>query len=96
LVKVNQQREFKMPDLVYSLYEAKTHLSHLVDRAAKGEEIVIAKAGVPLAKLIPVVKQKGKRKPGGWEGKIRIADDFDDPLPAEFQAAFEGRVYEDQ
>ncbi len=61
----------------------------------KGEEIVIAKAGVPLAKLISAVKQKGKRKPGGWEGKIRIADNFDDPLPVEFQAAFEGRVYED-
>ncbi|MBW1698117.1 MAG: type II toxin-antitoxin system Phd/YefM family antitoxin [Deltaproteobacteria bacterium] len=83
-----------MPDKVYNLYEAKTHLSQLVDRAAKGEEIVIAKAGVPLAKLISVAQQKGKRKPGGWEGKIRIADDFDAPLPAEIQAAFEGRAYE--
>ena len=85
-----------MPDHVYNLYEAKTHLSRLVDRAAKGEEIVIAKAGVPLARLVPLLKQKEKRKPGGWEGKIRIGDDFDDPLPAELQAAFEGRVYEDE
>lgn len=85
-----------MPDQVYNLYEAKTHLSHLVDRAAKGEEIVIAKAGVPLAKLVPVPKPKEKRKPGGWEGKVRIANNFDDPLPAEYQAAFEGRVYENE
>ena len=85
-----------MPDHVYNLYEAKTHLSHLVERAARGEEIVIAKAGVPLAKLVAVPKPKEKRKPGGWKGKIRIADNFDDPLPANLQAAFEGRVYEDQ
>ena len=83
-----------MPDQIYNLYEAKTHLSQIVDRAAKGEEIVIAKAGVPLAKLVSVVRQKGKRRPGGWEGKVKIADDFDAPLPAEFQAAFEGRAYE--
>ena len=85
-----------MPDQIYNLYEAKTYLSQLVDRAAKGEEIVIAKAGVPLAKLVPVPKPKEKRKPGGWEGKIRIADDFDAPLPADLQAAFEGRGCEDQ
>ena len=84
-----------MPDHVYNLYEAKTHLSHLVDRAAKGEEIVIAKAGVPLAKLVPVPKPKEKRKPGGWEGKVRIADNFDDPLPDNLQALFEGQVNED-
>ena len=85
-----------MPDHVYNLYEAKTHLSQLVERAAKGEEILIAKAGVPLAKLVPALKPKRKRKPGGWEGKIHIAADFDDPLPTDLQAAFEGRVYEDQ
>ncbi len=84
-----------MPDLIYNLYEAKTHLSHLVDRAAKGEEILIAKAGVPLAKLIPVPKPKEKRKPGGWKGKVYIADNFDDPLPAKLQAALEGRGDED-
>jgi len=85
-----------MPDQVYNLYEAKTHLSHLVDRAAKGEEIVIAKAGVPRAKLVPLPKSKAKRKPGGWEGKIHISDDFDAPLPDNIQSSFEGRVYEDK
>jgi len=61
-----------MPDYIYNLYEAKTRLSNLIDRAAKGEEILIAKSGVPLAKLVPLPKSKAKRKPGGWEGKIRI------------------------
>ncbi|MBW1800700.1 MAG: type II toxin-antitoxin system Phd/YefM family antitoxin [Deltaproteobacteria bacterium] len=85
-----------MPDHIYNLYEAKTHLSQLVDRAAKGEEILIAKAGLPLAKLVPLPKRKAKRKPGGWEGKIYIADNFDDPLPPYLQSALEGRVDEDQ
>jgi prevent-host-death family protein len=83
-----------MPDYIYNLYEAKTRLSHLVDRAAKGEEILISKAGVPLAKLAPLSQPKPKRKPGGWEGKIRISDDFDEPLSDDIQSAFEGRVYE--
>jgi len=85
-----------LPDYIYNLYEAKTRLSHLVDRAAKGEEILIAKSGVPLAKLVPLPKSKPKRKPGGWEGKIRISDDFDEPLPDDIQSAFEERVYEDK
>ncbi len=84
-----------MPEYIYNLYEAKTRLSNLVDRAAKGEEIIIAKAGTPLAKLVPVAKQKKKRKPGGWEGKVQIAGNFDEPLPDDLQAAFEGRLHED-
>ena len=85
-----------MPDYIYNLYEAKTRLSSLIDRAAKGEEILIAKSGVPLAKLVPLSKSKPKRKPGGWEGKIRISDDFDAPLPDNIQSAFEGRDHEDK
>jgi len=85
-----------MPDHVYNLYEAKTSLSSLVDRAAAGEEIVIAKAGVPKARLVPLSRPTRPRKPGGWKGKIRIADDFDEPLPADLQAAFEGRSREDE
>jgi prevent-host-death family protein len=66
-----------------NLYEAKTQLSSLVDRAAKGEEIVIAKAGKPLAKLVPIVPEKKMaRKPGqNLLGITYIADDFDGPLP---------------
>ena len=72
-----------------SLYEAKTHLSELVDRAARGEEIVIAKNGIPMAKLVPLAKTTAKRKPGGWTGKVWIADDFDAPLPPETISLFE-------
>lgn len=80
-----------MPDVVYNLYEAKTSLSQLVDRATRGEEIIIAKAGKPMAKLVPIAKPRKPRKPGGWEGRVVIAEDFDAPLPADIQAAFEGR-----
>lgn len=73
---------------VSNLYDAKTNLSQLVDRAAAGEEIIIAKNGVPLARLVPLEAQSMPRTPGGWEGRVQIADDFDAPLPAELLAAF--------
>ncbi len=74
----------------YNLYEAKTSLSELVDRAAQGEEIIIAKDGKPLAKLISA-KQVHRRKPGGWRKGVFISDDFDEPLPTSLQGAFEGK-----
>ncbi len=76
-----------MTRIVSNLYEAKTNLSQLVDRAAAGEEIIIAKNGVPLARLLPLA-QSTPRAPGGWEGRVVIAGDFDAPLPAEILAAF--------
>ena len=79
-----------MPEAIYNLYEAKSSLSRLVERAAAGEEIIIAKAGKPMAKLTPVSKPR-RRKPGGWKGRIRIAKNFDAPLPDEIQRAFQGR-----
>ena len=79
-----------MSEAIYNLYEAKTSLSRLVDRAANGEEIILSKAGKPLAKLVPFHGPPPPRQPGGWEGQVKIADDFDAPLPAEIQAAFEG------
>jgi prevent-host-death family protein len=60
-----------------NMHEAKTHLSRLVERAAAGEEVVIAKAGKPVAKLVPVEEKPRKRKLGQWEGKIWLADDWD-------------------
>ncbi len=75
---------------MFNLYEAKSRLSALVDQAAAGEEIVIAKAGVPLARLVPL-RSRARRRPGGSKGKIRIAADFDAPLPAEVLAAFSGK-----
>ena len=72
-----------------NIYEAKTNLSRLVDRAAKGEEIVIAKAGKPKAKLVPYRSQKKRSGGANLLGITFIAEDFDDPLPPEVQAAFE-------
>jgi prevent-host-death family protein len=65
-----------------NLYDAKTHLSALVDRAAGGEEIVIAKSGRPLARLVPLTKAP-RRRGGFLRGRIRIAPDFDAPLAPE-------------
>lgn len=80
-----------VPPVVTNLYEAKTNLSQLVDRAAAGEEIVIAKNGVPQARLVPLARHPMPRRPGGWEGRMTISDDFDAPLPAELLAAFSGK-----
>jgi prevent-host-death family protein len=74
--------------VISNLYEAKTNLSQLVDRAAAGEEIIIAKNGVPLARLVPLEARPARRVPGGWEQGVKIADDFDAPLPPELLAAF--------
>jgi len=75
---------------VLNLYEAKTRLSKLVDEAAGGEEIVIAKAGKPLARLVGLVPPRRRRRPGGAKGRIRIARDFDAPLPPGILEAFLG------
>jgi prevent-host-death family protein len=73
-----------------NIHMAKTHLSRLVAEVAAGEEIVIAKAGKPLARLLPFEPRREPRQPGLMKGKIWIADDFDDPLPEEIMAAFRG------
>ena len=74
-----------------NIHEAKTHLSRLIQRAADGEEIVIAKAGKPLAKLVPYLGATEPRKPGRWRGQVRIADDFDG-LPDDIASAFNGEA----
>lgn len=79
-----------MPSTTFNLYEAKTNLSRLVERAAGGEEIVIAKAGRPLARLVPYEAAPLPRRPGAWKGRVWIGEDFDDPLPDEMRRAFEG------
>lgn len=62
-----------------NMHEAKTHLSSLADRAAKGERVIIAKAGKPLVELVPVREEKSEIKLGLLKGKIWIAPDFDEP-----------------
>ena len=74
-----------------SIRVARTHLSRLVEAAAAGEEIVIAKSGKPLARLGPIPQPRGERVLGRLRGKIVVPDDFDAPLPDEVIAAFEGR-----
>jgi prevent-host-death family protein len=76
---------------IYNLYDAKTSLSSLVDRAAAGEEIVIAKSGTPRAKLVAVRAPHARRKPGAWKGRVRMSKDFDAPLPKALADAFKGR-----
>ncbi len=73
-----------------NIQDAKTHLSRLVDRAAAGEEIVVARNGRPVARLVALEPPRAPRR-GGWaRGQIRIGDDFDAPLPTELQSAFDG------
>ena len=74
---------------VLNLYEAKSQLSALVEEASAGSEIVIAKAGVPRARLVPM-KAGPRRRPGGSKGRIRISADFDAPLSADVLALFTG------
>jgi len=63
---------------ITNIHEAKTHLSRLIESVMAGEEVVIAKAGKPLVKLIPYEVNKKNRQPGGWEGKVTMSADFDD------------------
>lgn len=73
-----------------NIHEAKTQFSKLIEAVAQGEKIVIAKSGKPAAMLVPIATNKPPRKPGAMKGKIRIADDFDAPLPDKILASFEG------
>ena len=71
-----------------NMHEAKTKLSSLVEEVLRGEEVVIAKAGKPLVRLVPYQPQKKPRKPGRLKGRIKLAPDFDQ-TPAEIIDAFE-------
>ncbi len=64
-----------------NIYEAKTHFSELITETLLGDDIVIAKAGKPLVKLVPYTSEKRPRKPGTAKGRIKIAGDFNAPLP---------------
>jgi prevent-host-death family protein len=76
--------------MVINTHEAKTHLSRLIERAAAGEEIILGKAGRPMAKLVPYDGAGEPRRPGLWRGRVRLAPDFDD-TPSELVDDFEGR-----
>ena len=76
--------------MVVNVHEAKTQLSRLLRRVADGEEITIARAGVPVARLVRVEKALKKRPMGMDRGKVWIAEDFDAPLPADLLKSFYG------
>ena len=71
-----------------NVHAAKTHLSRLIARVAKGETIVIAKAGKPVARLVPYEEPVKKRVPGLCAGRVWIAPDFDEPLPEDLLSTF--------
>ena len=74
-----------------NVYEAKTRLSELLDRAAAGDEVVIARHGRPVARLVRYEALRAGRTLGGLAGRVRMAENFDAPLPDHLIAAFEGR-----
>jgi prevent-host-death family protein len=77
-----------MPDRSVNVHEAKTHLSRLIERVQAGEEIVVARAGRPVARLVPYRARTEPRTPGAWRGLVVIHPDFDainDQIAAEFE-----------
>jgi prevent-host-death family protein len=75
--------------MTVNIFEAKTNLSKLIQMAENGEDVVIARAGKPVARLTQLKPDKRPIVFGLLKGKIHVSDDFDDPLPPETQAAFE-------
>jgi prevent-host-death family protein len=76
---------------IVNIHDAKTHLSRIVDEVAAGAEVIIAKAGKPMARLIPISVPVRQKRLGLLKGKIKVPDDFNAPLDDEVVASFEGR-----
>lgn len=76
---------------VVNIYEAKTHLSKLVERAARGEDVIIGRGGKPVARITALGAAKRPIRFGVLAGQVKVADDFDAPLPDDVLAEFEGR-----
>jgi prevent-host-death family protein len=76
---------------ILNIHNTKTHFSKLIERVTAGEEIIISKAGVPVAKLVSYHEEETARTPGFWKGRVVMAPDFDE-LPAEISAAFRGEL----
>ena len=76
---------------VINIHHAKTHLSRIVDEAAAGQEVIIAKAGRQMARLVPIDSKPRPKRFGGLKGRVKVPDNFNAPLDAAVIAAFEGR-----
>jgi prevent-host-death family protein len=72
-----------------NVHEAKTHLSRLLEAVERGEDVVIARAGKPVARLVAIAPAPRRREPGAWRGQVFMADDFDE-TPESVIAAFHG------
>ncbi|HKZ97126.1 MAG TPA: type II toxin-antitoxin system Phd/YefM family antitoxin [Hyphomicrobiaceae bacterium] len=77
-----------------TIHAAKTHLSRLIARAAAGEEIIILRGRIPVARLTAISPETSKRRFGAYKGEFEVPESFFDPLPAEELAAFEGEGYD--
>ena len=76
---------------IFNVHDAKTQFSKLLDRAHAGEEIILAKAGKPYAKLVPIRAERSRRIPGRFAGLFAVGDEIFDPLPEEELRLWEGR-----
>lgn len=76
--------------MLVNIHDAKTHFSKLVNEALSGEEVIIAKSGKPLLRLVPYVQEPESRHGGQLKGLIQISDEFDDPLPEDLLQQFYG------
>ena len=74
---------------IVNVHEAKTHLSKLLERMQLGEEVIVARSGKPVARLVAVKESGRRREPGSARGQIKMAEDFDAPLPEDIQRFFE-------
>jgi len=72
-----------------TVHEAKTNLSKLIERACRGEEVIIMRGATPVVRLVPIGKVKGRRQPGALRGKLQIGPEFFEPLPPEELSAWE-------
>ena len=75
-----------------NIHSAKTQLSKLIEAAERGEEVIIARAGTPVAKLVALQNLKPRRKAGSMKGRFEVPDSFFEPLPEDILDAFEGKV----
>jgi prevent-host-death family protein len=66
---------------IFTIHQAKTNLSRLIEKASEGEEVIIARGSKPVARVVPVGEVKGKRQPGSLKGKLRVGPEFFEALP---------------
>jgi len=74
---------------VFNIHEAKTQFSRLLAKVSAGQEVIISRAGKPIAKLVPITEKSGRRAPGSAKEMVIVSDDFNEPLPEQVLEEFE-------